>query len=101
MDKTEFITTKLNNMCNWIQSNNILPPGDPLLLKLISYASDIGCFIVLIKYLSTHADINNDISNEQLKMFSDLYGVDFNKFKSEDLLKFKRYINIFISCIRK
>lgn len=97
----EFMTTKLVNMCKWLKDDKILSEEHPFFKILSSYTLDFDSFAKSIKLISSYADTNNDIPDETLNKYAKLYSFDIKKFSVDQIHKFKRYINTFITCVKK
>ena len=101
MNIHDFISEKLENMYNWILDENIIDINHPLITQLTNYVLDTEKFINLMRFVPMIINVE-DVKNERpydVNPLLVLLNLKKENFTNEQLEKFKRYFECFLSVI--
>jgi hypothetical protein len=101
MNIKEFIGSKLDNLINWIISNDILSEQHSLIIELKNKTKCIDEFIKDITILNVCADKEGNVSNDICNIYLKKFDLRIYDFMEQDIAKFKRYLQCFILAIRQ
>jgi hypothetical protein len=94
MNNQEFLLSKINNLTNWLLSENLLSDDHKYIIKLKSFNDNIDSLYQYINILSMFADKEGNISDSEIIKYSGISPTQ------SQLNTFKKYINFFVKFSR-
>lgn len=102
ISKEKFLLDKLSNMRKWLVGDGLIPKNHPLIQKLEFFLTEQGYpeLIGFIIKMASEATEEGTISQENLKIFLDIYKLNMEDFDEEQIDRLLLYIKCFVKILQ-